>query len=79
MELLSEVRSAGKLTASIFLKPFCFCFEGQRQQLEETPDTDNSNRYSEVTGKPELDLVLVITSSLKLNNLFPTVSFFIVE
>uniref|UniRef100_A0A0D9XGK8 Protein ACCUMULATION AND REPLICATION OF CHLOROPLASTS 3 n=1 Tax=Leersia perrieri TaxID=77586 RepID=A0A0D9XGK8_9ORYZ len=32
IELLSEVKSAGKLAASIFLKPFCF--EGQRRQLE---------------------------------------------
>ncbi|XP_040383512.1 protein ACCUMULATION AND REPLICATION OF CHLOROPLASTS 3 isoform X2 [Oryza brachyantha] len=32
MELLSKVKSAGKLAASIFLKPFCF--EGQRRQLE---------------------------------------------
>ncbi|KAL5201224.1 hypothetical protein ABZP36_035578 [Zizania latifolia] len=32
MELLSEVKSAGRLAASIFLKPFCF--EGQRRQLE---------------------------------------------
>ncbi|KAG2636711.1 hypothetical protein PVAP13_2NG159100 [Panicum virgatum] len=32
MELLSAVKSAGNLAASIFLKPFCF--EGQRRQLE---------------------------------------------
>ncbi|XP_062198710.1 protein ACCUMULATION AND REPLICATION OF CHLOROPLASTS 3, chloroplastic-like isoform X2 [Phragmites australis] len=32
MELLSAVKSAGKLAASIFLKPFCF--EGQRRQVE---------------------------------------------
>ncbi|KAL6844590.1 hypothetical protein ACP4OV_025249 [Aristida adscensionis] len=32
MELLSTVKSAGKLAASIFLKPFCF--EGQKRQVE---------------------------------------------
>jgi len=32
MELLSAVKSAGNLAASIFLKPFCF--EGQRRQVE---------------------------------------------
>lgn len=32
MELLSVVKSAGNLAASIFLKPFCF--EGQRRQVE---------------------------------------------
>ncbi|CAN6211340.1 unnamed protein product [Urochloa humidicola] len=32
MELLSAVKSAGNLAASIFLKPFCF--EGQRRQIE---------------------------------------------
>ncbi|TVU10393.1 hypothetical protein EJB05_43918, partial [Eragrostis curvula] len=32
MKLLNAVKSAGKLAASIFLKPFCF--EGQRRQLE---------------------------------------------
>jgi len=32
MKLLSAVKSAGNLAASIFLKPFCF--EGQRRQVE---------------------------------------------
>lgn len=32
LELLSAVKSADKLAASIFLKPFCF--EGQRRQVE---------------------------------------------
>ncbi|KAF8759302.1 hypothetical protein HU200_010340 [Digitaria exilis] len=32
MELLTAVKSAGNLAASIFLKPFCF--EGQRRQVE---------------------------------------------
>lgn len=32
MELLSAVKSAGNLAASIFLKPFCF--EGQKRQVE---------------------------------------------
>nr|BAD26753.1 ARC3 homologue [Oryza sativa Japonica Group] len=56
MELLSEVKSAGKLAASIFLKPFCF--EGQRRQLEATDLIDKLQMCSNFHIVIEADSLL---------------------